>query len=146
MASYGGTDQAEWVLYADGASRGNPGPSAIGAALFASDGLLVHEVSRSIGRATNNQAEYAAAVAALEAALALAARRVELRMDSQLVIRQLQGHYRVRNPALRRLRDRILDLSHRFDSLTFRHIPREENHKADALANRALDRLGNAER
>lgn len=134
-----GSASEVWIVYADGASRGNPGPSAIGVVIYDGSGRVVYETSRAIGWATNNQAEYQAAVAGLEAALALNAPNVELRMDSQLVVRQLQGHYRINNPVLRRSRDRILALSHHFKSLTFRHVPRAENARADALANQALD-------
>lgn len=127
------------LIYADGASRGNPGRAAIGVVLLGPDGRRLHQVSRAIGIATNNEAEYRAAVAALEAALGLGARRVELCMDSELVVRQLTGRYRVRNPRLRRHYGRLLDLRGRFEELRFRHVPRGENREADRLANRALD-------
>ena len=128
-----------WVVYSDGASRGNPGPAAIGAAVFDAAGREVHAVSRRIGRATNNEAEYSAAIAGLEAALALGARDVELVMDSELVVRQLNMRYKVRNPALRRLFGRIKDLQWRFASFQVRHVRREENRRADELANLAFD-------
>jgi ribonuclease HI len=128
-----------WVVYSDGASRGNPGPAAIGAAVFDGAGREVHAVSRRIGRATNNEAEYRAAIAGLEAALALGARDVELVMDSELVVRQLNMRYKVRNPALRRLFGRIKDLQWRFASFEVRHVRREENQRADELANLAFD-------
>jgi len=128
-----------WVVYSDGASRGNPGPAAIGAAVFDAAGREVHAVSRRIGRATNNEAEYRAAIAGLEAALALGARDVELVMDSELVVRQLNMRYKVRNPALRRLFGRIKDLQWRFASFQVRHVRREENRRADELANLAFD-------
>jgi ribonuclease HI len=97
-------------------------------------------VSRRIGRATNNEAEYRAAIAGLEAALALGARDVELRMDSELVVRQLDSRYKVRNPSLRRLFGRIKDLQWRFASFQVQHVGREQNRRADRLANEALDR------
>lgn len=129
------------VIYVDGASRGNPGPAAIGAVIYDDSGREVHTVSRRIGRATNNEAEYRAAIAGLEAALALGARDVELRMDSELVVRQLQGRYKVKNPSLRRLFGRLKDLQWRFASFQVRHVRREGNRRADALANEALDRI-----
>ncbi len=129
----------EWLIFSDGASRGNPGPAAIGAVIFDETGRQVHTVSRRIGRATNNEAEYQAAIAALEAALALGARRVELRMDSELVVRQLGFRYRVRNPRLKRLFDRVKDLERRFEAFRAETVRREQNRQADALANRALD-------
>ncbi|HXG41947.1 MAG TPA: ribonuclease HI family protein [Dehalococcoidia bacterium] len=127
------------VAYADGASRGNPGPAAIGAVLLDEEGRELYTISRPIGVATNNQAEYRAAIAAVEAALALGARSLELRMDSELVVRQLQHRYRVRNPALRRLFARLIELRRRFQEFEVKAIPREQNRRADALANRALD-------
>jgi ribonuclease HI len=131
--------EGTWVVYTDGASRGNPGPAAIGAVIIDPGGQPVHRVSQRIGHATNNVAEYRAAIAGLEAALALAARRVELRMDSELVVRQLEGRYRVRNPALKKLFARLEELRSRFDSFQARAIPRSGNRQADQLANAALD-------
>jgi len=128
-----------YAVYADGASRGNPGPAAIGVVVFEPGGQEVHRVSRRLGRATNNEAEYRAAIAGLEAALGLGASRVEMRLDSELVVRQLSGRYRVRNPRLIPLYKRLLDLRGRFSAVTFRRVPREENRLADRLANRALD-------
>ena len=131
-----------WVVYADGASRGNPGPSAIGAVIFDDKNRECHRVSEAIGQATNNEAEYRAAIAGLEAALALGAREVELRMDSELVVRQLDSRYRVRNPRLKRLFARMKDLRWRFASFRAVAIPREDNALADKLANQALDQSG----
>ena len=134
--------ESRWLIYTDGASRGNPGPAAIGAVIFDERGREVHRLSQRIGRATNNVAEYRAAIAGLEAALALGARRVELRLDSELVARQLDARYRVRNPALKKLFARLQELRWRFQSLEARAIPREENRLADRLANEALDAPG----
>jgi len=128
-----------WVVFADGASRGNPGPASIGAAVYDDTGREAHAVSKRIGRATNNEAEYQAAIAGLEAALALGVREVELRMDSELVVRQLLGHYKVRNPRLRPLFERLIDLRRRFDRFDANSIPRALNRRADQLANLALD-------
>lgn len=102
--------------------------------------MELHRSSRALGRATNNQAEYRGAIAALEAALGLGAGEVELFMDSELVVRHLSGRYRVRNPRLIPLYKRILDLRSRFQRVTLHHVPREENRLADGLANEALDR------
>ncbi len=128
------------VAYADGASRGNPGPASFGFVVYDEAGRELHSGSRALGRATNNEAEYSAAIAALEAALGLGAREVELRMDSELVVRQLSGRYKVRNPRLARLYKRVLALRQRFARLTVTHVPREQNRVADKLANQALDR------
>jgi ribonuclease HI len=98
-----------------------------------------HRVSEAIGIATNNVAEYRALVAGLEAALALGARRVEARMDSELVVRQAIGRYRVKNPGLIPYHNRVLALRGRFAEIVFRHVPRAQNAEADRLANQALD-------
>lgn len=132
------TEPAYHLAYSDGASRGNPGPASIGAVIYDPEGREVYRLARRLGTATNNEAEYRAAIAALEAALGLGARRVELRMDSELVVRQMSGRYRVRNPRLARLYARMLALRQRFDELVVRHVPRAENQVADALANEAL--------
>ncbi len=128
------------VAYTDGASRGNPGPSSFGVVVFDADGRQVHSVSQALGRATNNQAEYRGAIAALEAALGLGAREVELRMDSELVVRQLSGRYKVRNPALIPLHSRIQYLRKQFERVVIVHVPRAQNREADRLANEALDK------
>ncbi len=129
-----------WLVFTDGASRGNPGPAAIGAVIYDEDGREVHTVSRRIGRATNNEAEYQAAIAGLEAALALGARQVELRMDSELVVRQLSYRYKVRNPRLKPFFGRVVELRGRFEGFQATAIRREQNKRADQLANQALDR------
>jgi ribonuclease HI len=130
------------IAYADGASRGNPGPAAYGVVLYDQDERELHRSCRAIGRATNNQAEYQGAIAALEAALGLGAELVELRMDSELVVRQLSGRYKVRNPKLIPLHKRILALRERFQRVVIAHVPRTLNKVADALANEALDQSG----
>jgi ribonuclease HI len=126
------------LAYSDGASKGNPGPAAIGAVIFDPEGRELYRLGKRLGTATNNEAEYRAAIAALEAALALGARRLELRMDSELVVRQMSGRYRVRNPRLARLHARMLALRQRFEEVVVRHVPRTENKLADAMANQAL--------
>ena len=131
---------APLVVFADGASRGNPGAASIGAVLYDPEGREVHTISRRIGRATNNEAEYQAAIAGLEAALALGAACVSLRMDSELVVRQLEHRYKVRNPRLQPLFARLVELRRRFESFDVESIPRAQNKRADQLANLALDR------
>jgi ribonuclease HI len=130
-----------WLVYADGASRGNPGPASIGAAVFDERGQEVARVSRRLGRATNNEVEYQAAIAGLEAALGLGGGEVELRMDSQLIVRQLEFRYKVRNPRLIPFFNRLLELKRQFSVFAVKHVPREQNTRADELANLALDRL-----
>jgi probable phosphoglycerate mutase len=127
------------ILYADGASRGNPGPASIGGLVQSADGVVLHEVSERIGIATNNVAEWRAAIAVLEAARRLGATAVELRMDSELVVRQLTGRYQVRNPKLQPLYRRALVLKDEFTRIAIAHVPRALNAHADRLANAALD-------
>ncbi len=128
-----------WVVYSDGASRGNPGPAAYGAAVFDPSGAERHRTSEVIGIATNNVAEYRGLIAGLESALALGARRLEARMDSELLVRQAIGRYRVKSPGLIPLHRRVLGLRAQFDEVVFRHVPRAQNKLADFLANQALD-------
>jgi probable phosphoglycerate mutase len=129
------------IVYTDGASRGNPGRAAIGAAIYAEeDGEVVASVSEDIGTATNNVAEYRAVIAGLEEAKRLGATEVDLRADSLLLVRQLTGEYRVKAPGLKPLAGRAAALLRQFDSITITHVRRELNEVADALANAALDR------
>ncbi len=122
----------------DGACRGNPGASAIGATLKNEQGQLVATVSRTIGRATSNQAEYRALIAALEKAAELGAQRVDVCLDSELVVRQLQGRYRVKNEALRPLYLCVTELLGGFAGFTIAAVPRADNAEADRLANEAF--------
>ena len=128
------------TVNADGASQGNPGPAAIGATIKDENGRVVASVSERIGRTTNNQAEYRALIAALEKAISLGARRVEVRLDSELVVRQVQGRYRVKKAALRPLYLRVVELLGQLEDFTMTGIPREQNAEADRLANAALRR------
>lgn len=126
------------VIYADGASWGNPGPAAIGAMIKDERGRPVARISQKIGRTTNNQAEYRAVIAALEKALKLGAREVEVSLDSELLVRQIGGTYRVKAAALKPLYQRVKQLQSQFENFTITYIPRELNTEADHLANRAL--------
>ncbi|MBL7166540.1 MAG: ribonuclease HI family protein [Dehalococcoidales bacterium] len=128
------------VINADGASRGNPGLAAIGATIKDEDGRLLASVSERIGRTTNNQAEYRALIAALEKAISLEARRVDIRLDSELVVRQVEGIYKVKKATLRPLYLRVGELLGQLDGFTLTHVPREQNAEADRLANAALKR------
>jgi len=130
-----------WVVYSDGASRGNPGPASMGAVVIDPKGEVRQEISETLGITTNNIAEYTGLIAGLEAALALGARRVEVRMDSELIVRQAVGRYRVRHPGLIPLYNKLQELRSKFDNVVFAHVPRALNKHADALANKALDRL-----
>jgi ribonuclease HI len=133
-------DGVTLICYADGASRGNPGPAAIGGVVVHPSGTVLREISEPIGRATNNVAEWRAAVAVLDAARGLGARVVELCLDSELVVRQIEGRYTVRSATLLPHYRQALTLLSSFDRYTVRHIPRAQNAQADRLANAALDR------
>ena len=127
------------VLYCDGASRGNPGRASYGFALLDASGAPIVEVGEAIGTATNNDAEYAGLVAGLEAALDAGVREIEVRLDSQLLVRQVVGEYRVKAPNLKPMHRRAVSLLTRFDRARIVHVPREQNTRADSLANAALD-------
>jgi ribonuclease HI len=130
----------EITLQFDGGSRGNPGPAGIGVVLRAADGTPVVTLGRFIGRATNNVAEYKALITALEKARELGAKRVKVLGDSELIVKQMRGEYRVKNPDLRVLYEEAHDLFHAFDAATIDHNYREDNSLADRLANLAMDR------
>lgn len=125
-------------LYFDGASRGNPGPAAIGWVLVSSDGILA-EGGQTIGRATNNEAEYEALIRGLEVATEMGFEAIHVKGDSELVIKQLTGEYDVNAPHLRERRVRAHELLGQFDSYTLTAVPREVNTRADNLATDALD-------
>jgi ribonuclease HI len=131
----------EYILSCDGASRGNPGDAAFGFVLTDGDGLELAAVGEAIGRATNNVAEYTALVRGLAQAQALGVRRIRVRMDSELAVRQVLGVYRVKNAGLQPLHAEAQRLRGRFDAFRIEHVPRAENARADALANAALDAL-----
>lgn len=130
------------VLYCDGGARGNPGPAAIGAVVLdpsTDPPATLATVSRRIGIATNNVAEYEALIAGLEAATPYPAREMRVRADSQLLIRQLEGRYKVKHPNLRPLYERARALLSRYERVDLGHVPREQNELADSLVNAALD-------
>jgi ribonuclease HI len=127
------------VIHCDGASRGNPGPAGAGAWLTDGDGATVAEIAEGLGETTNNVAEYTAAIRGLEEAERLGAKRVVLRSDSQLLVNQLTGRYRVKTAHLVPLHRRIRELVVGFDHVTFEHVPRERNVEADRLANLGVD-------
>lgn len=136
----------EFILYADGGARGNPGPAGAGAVVFDASGKRVVEVADYLGVATNNVAEYEAVLRGLKALAAeypadfFKTASLTIRMDSKLVIEQLKGAYKVKHP---NLIPRYLELKNvlarSFSSVAYEHVPREKNKDADALANRAMD-------
>ena len=127
------------TLFADGGSRGNPGPAGSGAVLYDSEGKEIAALKKFLGKTTNNVAEYTAVVIGLEHAKQLGAKRVNAFLDSQLVVRQMTGEYRVRQPHLQTLYLKIQALCTDFEQVSFNHVRRERNARADELANEAMD-------
>lgn len=136
------TPEPEAVLWTDGAARGNPGPAGIGAILKRTNGDVLYSGSEYLGHTTNNVAEYKAVLLGLAAALAQGVQHVEVRADSELLIKQLKGIYRVKAPGLKPLFDEARRLIARFKSVKLTHIRRELNAEADRLANRGIDQVG----
>lgn len=128
------------TIYADGGARGNPGPAGIGAVILDERGRVIEEVSEFIGQATNNQAEYKALIAGLTKARELGGEDIEIFLDSELVTKQLNREYRVKDKALAPLFVEAYNISLGFKKIIFKHIAREKNKLADKLVNLALDK------
>ena len=126
-------------LWTDGGARGNPGPAAFAYVLEAGDGTVLAAHGEKIGVATNNVAEYRGLVAGLEKAVELAVPEVEVVSDSELLVKQMRGEYRVKNEALLELSQRATRLARKLDKVEYRHVVREHNELADRLVNEALD-------
>ncbi|MBI5546965.1 MAG: ribonuclease HI family protein [Deltaproteobacteria bacterium] len=137
LAAEGGRKRL--LLFSDGAARGNPGPAGAGAVLTREDGTVVAKCGKYLGVQTNNVAEYTAVIIGLETALRLGANEVEVVADSELMVRQLTGAYRVKNAGLKPLYAKAKELLGRFLAAQVRHIPREQNKLADEMSNRAID-------
>ncbi|TRO47654.1 ribonuclease HI family protein [Candidatus Bathyarchaeota archaeon] len=129
------------LIFSDGGARGNPGPAAIGFLILSKKGQVLMEKSRYLGSRTNNQAEYEALIEALESTVELRAEEVTCHLDSQLVVKQVTGEYRVKNSELRQLWRKVQELRRNFKKITLISVPRTNIHiqKADALVNEALD-------
>ncbi len=127
------------VIYADGAARGNPGPAGIGVVIEDERGRVLKELSQFVGRKTNNQAEYMALIQGLEAAAEYQANAVQVRLDSELLVHQLRGEYKVKSPLLKPLRNKVQKLLAKYKVVGIEHIERQYNRAADRLANRAID-------
>ena len=127
------------VARIDGASRGNPGPAAYGVVIETPDGERLATLAKRLGQTTNNFAEYQALLAALEYALQHKYLRVKAFSDSELLVRQMQGAYKVKSPDLKLLHERARELVAQLESFAIHHVPREQNREADRLANQALD-------
>ena len=130
---------AEATLFADGGSRGNPGPAASGAVLVGTDGSVLEEIGRYLGTATNNVAEWTALCIGLECAAERGIRRLAVRMDSELVVKQMRGEYRVKHAALQPLHRQAQSLLRRFEHVDIKHVPRKQNTLADRVVNDVLD-------
>ncbi len=129
----------ELVAYIDGGSRGNPGPAGFGVRIEDGEGHLLQEMRQAIGVATNNVAEYRGLLAALEYFVGAGVRRARIRSDSELLVKQMRGEYRVKHSGLVPLVRNARDLIARCDRVRFEHIPRTLNLEADRLANLAMD-------
>ena len=132
------------VLFADGGSRGNPGPAASGAVLVDSGGGVLDEVGLYLGTATNNVAEWTALCIGLERAKERGYRRLAVRMDSELVVKQMRGEYRVKHVDLQPLYRRAQGLLRSFEHVDIKHVPRKQNTLADSLVNQVLDQEASA--
>jgi ribonuclease HI len=130
------------VVNVDGGARGNPGPAAIGAVVQAPEGDVLEERGERIGTATNNVAEYKALLLGIERAAELGASELELVGDSELVVRQVKGEYKVKDATLRGLHAEVQRALRPFDRWSIRHVRREQNAEADRLVNQALDGVG----
>ncbi|HEX9604604.1 MAG TPA: ribonuclease HI family protein [Myxococcales bacterium] len=126
-------------VFTDGAARGNPGPAGAGAVVLDGEGRVLARLGRFLGKQTNNVAEYQGLLLGLRRARQMGAREVEVRADSQLLVRQLQGKYAVKNEVLKRLHEEALALLRSFDRYELLHVPREQNALADEMSNRAID-------
>lgn len=126
-------------LYADGAARGNPGPAGAGYLLKDDEGNVAFEGCRYLGEKTNNQAEYLALTEGLVKAIEMGVGELLISLDSELIVKQIKGEYRVKNDGIKPLFKRVKELLEKFGSYSIKHIPREKNKDADRLANKAID-------
>lgn len=129
----------KFLIYTDGGSRGNPGPSALGVVFTDERGKVLKEYSHYLGETTNNQAEYEAVIFALQKAKQLKGKEIELRIDSELIGKQLLGEYKIKDPDLQPLFIKAWNLRLDYDKVDIKIIPREQNKMADKLVNRELD-------
>ena len=132
------TDQKA-IIYTDGASRGNPGKAGAGFVIYSPEGKKIGEGSRYLGIKTNNQAEYYALLFALEETLTLGIKDIEIKSDSELLVKQLNGEYRVKSPSIKPLYEQVRKLMKNFENVSITHVKREYNKEADRLANKGID-------
>ena len=128
------------TIFTDGGARGNPGPAAAGVVIKNSEGKIIDAYGEYLGEQTNNYAEYSALISGLKKSLSLGATEIECRLDSELVVKQMQRIYKVKEPTLQKLFVQAYNASAAFKKVTFRHIARALNHEADRLVNDTLDR------
>lgn len=128
------------IIYTDGGARGNPGPAALGVVIYDLNGKTVKKYGKYLGERTNNEAEYEAVIEALLAALDLGAMELEFNLDSELVVRQFNNVYRVKNRRMQELMLKVRNLETKFQKVSFRHVPREKNRPADQMVNEAIDK------
>ncbi len=133
------SDKKALIIYCDGAARGNPGPAGAGVVIQDEQGRIIREVTQFLGHTTNNQAEYSALIVGLQTAEEMAPDEINIRLDSELVVKQIKGQYRVRSEDLKPFYDEVTKLLRRFKRYTITHVPREQNREADILANVAID-------
>ena len=127
------------ILYSDGGARGNPGPAAYGVAVYNAEGVLLEKLKKYLGELTNNQAEYEGVIAGLSKASELQATEIDFYLDSELIVKQLKGEYKIKNEGLQPLAAKVLALTNKFSRVNFYHVRREKNQLADELVNEALD-------
>jgi ribonuclease HI len=132
-------DEQKHKLFTDGGARGNPGPAAIGGVLYGPDGAVLYEFAQVIGTNTNNQAEYRALAEWLRQARSFAAQVLDCYLDSELVVKQIGGQYKVKEPDLKTLHAEVVSQLGSFLEINFHHVPRAKNRHADRLVNEALD-------
>lgn len=129
-------------LYTDGGARGNPGPAGIGIVILDNAKKKLKEAFKYIGETTNNIAEYSALIYGLEEAAAFKANEIVINLDSELVVKQLNGEYKVKDPGMKELFDKALGILKNFNSFEIRHIDRSKNKEADKLVNKAINLAG----
>lgn len=134
-------EPTSWRLFTDGASKGNPGPAGAGWILVNDLDSVPLKDSKYLGEATNNEAEYQALILGLKNALSHGVQAIRIHMDSELLVRQINGVYRVKNPRLKVFFHQVQDLLRQFHQYAIMHIPREQNREADGMANEAIKKL-----
>ena len=133
------TDEEAVIMYTDGACRGNPGNGGAGAVLFDKNGHVIITAKKFLGVCTNNEAEYAALILGLEETLNAKRKNIRIFLDSELLVKQINGIYRVKNSRLKKLMKNVREQLSMFDGYTVEHVPRSRNKVADRLANEAID-------